>query len=122
MNKINDLGYDYVLIDSRTGLNDQAGIATQILPDLIVMVFRLTEQNLDVLSHLYETTEEQLRFRGKGNVKVFPVASFVTSDSSKKTESLRKSACRIFDQKSLEYIRFDANPVSYTHLTLPTKA
>src|SRR5438445_3622518 len=49
---IEDLGYDYVLIDSRTGLNDQAGICTQVLPDLLLILFRLTAQNLDGLQHV----------------------------------------------------------------------
>src|ERR1700730_10188546 len=30
--------YDYILIDSRTGLNDQAGICTQVLPELVVIL------------------------------------------------------------------------------------
>lgn len=39
--------YDYVLIDSRTGLTDSSGICTIQLPDLIVMLFAANEQNVD---------------------------------------------------------------------------
>lgn len=37
---------DYVLVDSRTGLTDVGGICTLHLPDLLVMVFGLNEQNV----------------------------------------------------------------------------
>lgn len=40
------VGYDYVLIDSRTGLTDVGGICTRQLPDAVVAVFFPNEQNL----------------------------------------------------------------------------
>lgn len=39
-------GYDYVLIDSRTGHTDVGGICTRQLPDAVVAVFFPNEQNL----------------------------------------------------------------------------
>src|SRR5437868_3905150 len=41
--------YDYVLIDSRTGLNDTSNICTALIPDQIVLVFTPSKQNLDGL-------------------------------------------------------------------------
>jgi cellulose biosynthesis protein BcsQ len=38
--------YDYVLIDSRTGLTDSSGICTCILPDVLVIVFTPNRQSL----------------------------------------------------------------------------
>lgn len=38
--------YDYVLIDSRTGISDIAGICTAQLPDHLVVVFTANEQSL----------------------------------------------------------------------------
>ncbi len=40
------LGYDYVLIDSRTGLTDISGVCTRQLPDCVVALFFPNEQNL----------------------------------------------------------------------------
>jgi tetratricopeptide (TPR) repeat protein len=37
---------DYLLIDARTGLTDVSGICTQQLPDLVVLLFSLNEQNV----------------------------------------------------------------------------
>lgn len=39
--------YDYVLIDSRTGVTDFGGICTIQLPDMLVMLFTPTEQGLN---------------------------------------------------------------------------
>lgn len=41
-----NLGYDYVLIDSRTGLTDVSGVCTRQLPDSVVTLFFPNEQNL----------------------------------------------------------------------------
>jgi len=62
--KLKDNPFDYVLIDSRTGLNDQAGICTQVLSDLLIVLFRLTSQNLDGLEHLIPAIRSQLNKRG----------------------------------------------------------
>lgn len=39
-------GYDYVLVDSRTGLTDVGGICTRQLPNAVVGIFFPNEQNL----------------------------------------------------------------------------
>ena len=39
--------YDYVLIDSRTGLSDIADICTVELPDVLVDCFTLSDQSID---------------------------------------------------------------------------
>jgi cellulose biosynthesis protein BcsQ len=45
-----DLGFDYVLIDSRTGHTDVGGICTRQLPDLVVAMFLPTMQNISGLT------------------------------------------------------------------------
>jgi MinD-like ATPase involved in chromosome partitioning or flagellar assembly len=45
-----DLGFDYVLIDSRTGHTDVGGICTRQLPDLVVAMFLPTMQNISGLA------------------------------------------------------------------------
>lgn len=104
--------YDYVLIDSRTGLNDVAGICTQVLPDLILFVFRLTDQNLDGIEHLVPTIRSQLENRDKHKVEILPVASAVLSQSSPALDVRRKRATSIFKKKSLSYIRFDPDLIA----------
>jgi cellulose biosynthesis protein BcsQ len=43
-------GFDYVLIDSRTGYTDVGGICTRQLPDSVVIMFMPTAQNIDGLA------------------------------------------------------------------------
>jgi tetratricopeptide (TPR) repeat protein len=49
---------DYVFVDSRTGLTDVGGICTLHLPDLIVMVFGLNEQNIKGIAAVAKTIRE----------------------------------------------------------------
>ena len=49
---------DYVFVDSRTGLTDVGGICTLHLPDLVVMVFGLNEQNVNGIAAVAKTIRE----------------------------------------------------------------
>lgn len=44
--------FDFVLIDSRTGLADVAGICTMQLPDTVLLCFVLNRQNMDGVSRI----------------------------------------------------------------------
>lgn len=58
-------GFDYVLIDSRTGHTDTAGICTRQLPDLVVSFFVPTDQNIrglsPILSEMIDSSPVKLR-------------------------------------------------------------
>lgn len=49
---------DYVLVDSRTGLTDVGGICTLHLPDLVVMMFGLNEQNICGIAAVAKTIRD----------------------------------------------------------------
>lgn len=98
--------FDYILVDSRTGLNDQAGICTEVLSDLLVVLFRLTGQDLDGLEHVVPAIRSQLKRREKKGVEILPVASQVISAGSGRQSKHRKRAAKIFGSK-LTYVRFD---------------
>jgi len=115
LDAIGRMEYDYVLVDSRTGLGDQAGICTQILPDLLVVLFRLNDQNLHGLAHFVPSTKDQLS-RRKRKTEVLPVASVVSTTASEVVNALQKRARMIFDVDRLDYIRFDPNLVTEERL------
>ena len=46
---------DYVLVDSRTGITDISGVCTLQLPDLVVLLFGLNEQNLLGSAQIYKS-------------------------------------------------------------------
>lgn len=53
------VGFDYVLIDSRTGHTDVGGICTRQLPNLVVSMFMPTVQNIAGLSPIIQTIRNQ---------------------------------------------------------------
>jgi tetratricopeptide (TPR) repeat protein len=46
---------DYVLVDSRTGLTDISGICTLQLPNLVVLVFNLNNQNVNGIAQMHRS-------------------------------------------------------------------
>jgi septum formation inhibitor-activating ATPase MinD len=53
------VGFDYVLIDSRTGHTDVGGICTRQLPDAVIVMFVPNEQNIDGLKPIVEGIRAQ---------------------------------------------------------------
>jgi len=68
--------YDYVLIDSRTGLTDTSGICTTILPDQLVVVFTPNRQSLLGLNTmLQKAVDYRLKSTDERGYSVFPLVS-----------------------------------------------
>lgn len=69
--------YDFVLIDSRTGVSDIASICTAQLPDRLVVVFTANDQNLnDVvhIAHMADRARDRLPY-DRPRHQVMPVLS-----------------------------------------------
>ena len=85
-----DLEYDYILVDSRTGLTDLSGVCTLLLPQLLVMVFNLNEQNLAGLERVHQAATQReigpLRF---DPVPVVTVANMVPERPAEVREKKR---------------------------------
>jgi len=112
---ISHAGYDYVLIDSRTGLHDVASICTQLLGELNIVIFRLTEQNLDGLAHVVPTILKRRSVTRDGldalHTDIIPLASVVMSQPSADVSDRLERAKEIFGVRKLKYIRFDPDLV-----------
>ncbi|NES12985.1 MULTISPECIES: FxSxx-COOH system tetratricopeptide repeat protein [Micromonospora] len=79
--------YDYVLIDSRTGLNDTSGICTVQLPDTLVMCFTLNDQSI---AGALAVTESVRRQRGGQDLRILPVPCRVEDGESTRLEAARR--------------------------------
>jgi hypothetical protein len=83
--------YDYVLIDSRTGLTDTSSICTAVLPDKLVTVFIPNRQNIiGVLEIITRATQYR---KGTGQLRplvVFPLASRIELSERDKQRDWRK--------------------------------
>jgi cellulose biosynthesis protein BcsQ len=65
--------YDYVLIDSRTGVSDIAGICTIQMPDAVVMCFTLNWQSIEGAAHVAQSLASQRSGERSSPLQIFPV-------------------------------------------------
>ncbi|MER5884519.1 FxSxx-COOH system tetratricopeptide repeat protein [Streptomyces sp. NPDC001941] len=85
--------YDYVLIDSRTGLSDSAGICTVLLPDVVVDCFTLSAQSILGAVAVAESIRAQVPPRP---VRILPAPMRVEYAEQKKLEAGRDLARSCF--------------------------
>ncbi|WP_431932429.1 FxSxx-COOH system tetratricopeptide repeat protein [Micromonospora sp. RP3T] len=78
--------YDYVLIDSRTGLNDTSGICTVQLPDVLVICFTLNNQSVTGALAVADSVRRQ---RGDRDLRILPVPSRVEDGEKARLEAAR---------------------------------
>jgi tetratricopeptide (TPR) repeat protein len=87
--------YDYVLLDSRTGLSDIASICTVHLPDVLVDCFTLSSQSIDGAAAVAKQIDERYRERG---IRILPVPMRIEFGENAKVEAGRAYARRQFDR------------------------
>ncbi|WP_239347056.1 KGGVGR-motif variant AAA ATPase [Frankia sp. Cj5] len=81
--------FDYVLIDSRTGLSDTAGICTVQLPDILVTCFTFSTQSIAGTAAVVESVRRQ---RGERDITIWPVPMRVEDGETAKLEASRDLA------------------------------
>ncbi len=86
--------YDYVLVDSRTGVSDTAGVCTVQLPDALVVCFTLNNQSIEGASAVARSVVEA---RAGKPLAVFPVPTRVEEGEKRKLELARDYARSKFD-------------------------
>ncbi|QTA83433.1 p-loop domain-containing protein [Desulfonema limicola] len=90
--------YDFVLIDSRTGITDIGGICTIYLPDILVLFFTANQQSLDGVIDVIKrarNSRNHLKYERKYLIGV-PVPS---RDESMTEYALAKEWRKIFAEK-----------------------
>lgn len=85
--------YDYVLIDSRTGLSDVADICTLHLPDVLVDCFTLSTQGIEGAARIARTVQEQYPVRG---IRILPVPMRVDQAEKERADAGQAFASRLF--------------------------
>jgi predicted acylesterase/phospholipase RssA len=91
--------YDYVLLDSRTGVSDTSGICTVKLPDALVVCFTLNYQSINgaaaVADFVYEqrvATDGPLAGTSRRRFNIFPVPMRLEDAQKRKLERRRDYA------------------------------
>jgi MinD-like ATPase involved in chromosome partitioning or flagellar assembly len=85
--------YDYVLIDSRTGLTDVADICTVHLPDVLVDCFTLSTQGIEGAARVARLIESRYPDR---NIRILPVPMRVDQGEKDRVEAGKALARRLF--------------------------
>jgi cellulose biosynthesis protein BcsQ len=86
--------YDYVLIDSRTGLSDVADICTIELPDVLAVCFTLSDQSIEGAANVAGQISNRYRDR---NIRVLPVPMRIEDGEKEKLDVGRSTARRRFE-------------------------
>lgn len=81
--------YDYVLIDSRTGVSDTSGICTIQLPDILVTCFTLNNQSIEGAEAVTASVDEQ---RSASALPIFPVPMRTEEAEKEKLQERRQYA------------------------------
>jgi MinD-like ATPase involved in chromosome partitioning or flagellar assembly/predicted acylesterase/phospholipase RssA len=83
--------YDFVLVDSRTGVSDTSGICTLQLPDSLAVCFTLNNQSIEglhsILSSVVRHAEQANR-----RIDIFPLPMRIELGEAERLEARRKSA------------------------------
>ena len=101
--------YDYILIDSRTGVSDTAGICTVQLPDMLVVLFTLNRQGILGASAVAASVQEQ---RGSA-FRIFPVPTRIENAEADRRDTALAFARRIF-APCLGHVQKRSSPVDPT--------
>jgi len=86
--------YDFVLIDSRTGVSDISGVCTVQMPDELVVAFTYNHQNIKGAAAVVASVVEQ---RSKGPL-IWPVPMRVELAEKSKLETARFAVREAFDR------------------------
>jgi hypothetical protein len=84
--------YDYVLIDSRTGVSDTSGICTVHMPDTLVLCFTLNYQSIKGASAVAQSVKEQ-----RPQMRFFPLPTRIDGSEEKLLNRMKNYAANIFN-------------------------
>lgn len=98
--------YDYILIDSRTGISDIETICTKDLPDDLVICFTLSDQNIDGAAEQARLVDEMRQNNSmRDKMRILPVVTRVEDAETDRLEVGLAVARSRFSQfvKDIEY-------------------
>jgi hypothetical protein len=81
--------YDFVLVDSRTGMSDTSGICTVVLPDILVSCFTFNKQSINGAATI---AGDVLRQRNDRPITIIPVPMRVEPGPAARVQAARRNA------------------------------
>lgn len=87
---------DFLIIDSRTGITEIAGLCTQQLPDEVVMLSSLSSESIKVSKHIKQLIQQSSLAKAlKKSIDVKVVVSRVPKPED--LESFKQRCCQLFE-------------------------
>lgn len=112
--------YDWVLIDSRTGVSDTSGICTMQLPDTVITCFTMNRQSIDGVHAIMQSIRSFRSPTVDGSaIALFPMATRIENAEKERLEVARRYARDKLaefipaQQASSDKIYWDRMEVSY---------
>ena len=100
--------YDYVLIDSRTGISDTSGICTVQMPDDLVVCFTLNLQSINGAAAVAASADQQRRrATGEASLRIWPIPTRVELAEKERLGAARDVARATFHRYLREVERVD---------------
>lgn len=91
-----ELKADFVIIDSRTGITEIAGLCTQQLPDEVVMLSSLSSESIKVSKHIKQLIQQSAVAKALGkSIDVKLVVSRVPKNED--LDSFKQKCCQLFE-------------------------
>jgi hypothetical protein len=113
------VSYDYVLIDSRTGVSDSSGICTVQMPDDLVLCFTLNGQSILGAEAVAQSAFAQRRRpSGEPGLRVWPVLMRIELAEKERLEAARDFARRTF-QRYLTHLPRDQRQHYWGRVEIP---
>ena len=117
--KTSMLGYDFVLIDSRTGVSDTSGICTVQMPDKLVVCFTPNSQSIEGAAAVAESAYHQrIRPDGSPGLRVLPVLTRVERGEQERIQMAKELARLRFDDL-LGYMQPEARDEYWSRISVP---
>ncbi len=111
--------YDYVLVDSRTGINDTSGICTVQIPDVLVVCFTLNRQSIEGSARVVESVLAQRRLGVTDEaLRIFPVPMRVEHAELQKLDSARRLVASKFTP-FLDHLPSDEQSIYWSAVEVP---
>jgi cellulose biosynthesis protein BcsQ len=101
--------YDYILIDSRTGVSDTSGICTVQMPDALAVCFTYNNQSIEGAAAIARSARDARRqLTDAAPLDIFPIPTRVEQAEQNKLRSRQKFARSVFDELLDSNIHRDA--------------
>jgi hypothetical protein len=91
--------YDFVLIDSRTGISDSSGVCTVQMPDTLIVLFALNRQSIEGAAAVAASADRQRRkTKDEPALRIWPIPARIELAEKERLEAGRVVARATFDR------------------------